>query len=137
MPGKYGAKKCSLNGLTFDSHFERDVYLRLCVHLHPNDVLHHQSARYEPVLISEPTKRFPKWEWKCDFYVPKLQLWVEAKGVQTSDWKLLIHALDCLNPKVLDRLIVVSSEGGQRVCDKLYTVDLERFSAYLRNQVSP
>lgn len=136
MTSKYGNKKCTLNGLTFDSHLERDVYLRLCAHLDPKDVLHHQSARYEPVLISSPTKRFPKWEWRCDFHIPKLQLWVEAKGVVTDEWKLVVHALDCLNPSALDNLIVVSNVGGKRIADKLYTVDLDRLSAYLKNQIT-
>lgn len=94
-------------GIQFDSTFELNVYESLRAMLPRTSILVHHKIR-----IKRRSMHFPERFWKCDFYVPQYDLYVEAKGRIMPDWRRQLELLDIENPMVLDRLIVVAMQPG-------------------------
>lgn len=127
MSNKYGAKPVVIDDIRFDSTFEGTVYELLKKFYVPCQIRCHH-----PIAIAPASNRFPAWNWKVDFYLPESNLLIEAKGVRTDEWTGKLRALDSLNPKVLDRLIVVGARKGEQICKGLYTVSLADLAQYLQ-----
>ena len=98
------------DGYRFDSGLERSVYCYLRLLFKKEDISVHHS-----VVVKPPTNHFPERRWKCDFYIPKLNIYIEAKGIRHRTWKQQLEHLDRLNPLALDRLIVVSEVANELV----------------------
>lgn len=127
MAGRYQSERCESEGKTFDSKLERDVYHLLRSFLPFGDISVHHSIEF-----TGATQRYPAWCWKVDFYVPKWQWYIEAKGVRTPEWLVKLRAIDALKPSVLNNLTVVSKVGGEKICKGLFTVDFDTLNQFLK-----
>lgn len=127
-PSKYGAIKCELNGIVFDSKLERNVYLALLVGFKAEDIKVHY-----PIPIAEANRHYPAWSWKIDFFIPKLNLYIDAKGVRTEGFKEKLHAISVLRPDVLDRLVIVGDKAGEKVTRAIKTITIPELNAIFRD----
>lgn len=125
---KYRAKKCECDGITFDSILERNVYLSLLLAFSRDQIKVHHS-----VLLAKKNQYFSDWHWKVDFYIPHLDLYIEAKGEQTEAFRVKLHAVSILQPEIIDRLIMVTAKGGEYVCKGVKAKSLAEMNGLFRD----
>ncbi|MBW4473257.1 MAG: hypothetical protein KME45_23215 [Stenomitos rutilans HA7619-LM2] len=119
-----------VEGIQFDSQFEAQVYRHLRM-LFPKE----QITCHEAVPILPETPYFKGRDWKCDFKVTLPNRWqpiyVEAKGVNTAEFKLLLQTLGYTNASVIQNLLVVHSEIGIKLGKTIQTVNIHHMYQYL------
>lgn len=106
--------------ITFDSSFEFSVYLKLVklVGEHSGVIAHHS------VLLIPQSGFFPQANWEVDFYIPRANTYIEAKGnylktnsFAKSEFVTRMKALASNNPSVYERLLIVSDPAMKIATD--------------------
>jgi hypothetical protein len=119
----------------FDSILEYNVYRQIVRVVKPEFVTIHK-----PLLIWTASDRFPDFTWTCDFQItlPKTDIYVEAKGIQTDAFKSRLRAIDKFIPEVFDRLLIVS-QVRSKVCgmgkNAVHSVELDKMYGALYSLV--
>lgn len=120
----------------FDSILEYNVYCGIKSIVKPSNISIHK-----PIPIWGKTNRHYPLTWCVDFtiHTSNGDIYVEAKGVKTEDFKHRIRAIDYVNPELLDRMIFVS-QNKQVICGKapkaIYTYSLQEFISPLRELIN-
>lgn len=105
--GRLKAKHTTVDGLTFDSAFESEVYKRL------KKLDYVDVTRQYKVMLKPPSEHFSSTLWACDFFVEfqlsgnENGLLVEAKGLITKDFVDNMALLECFFPEFYPNLLLV------------------------------
>ena len=122
--------RCEFEGIKFDSKLEGQTYLLIRNYLPQEKVV----CQYK-VLRSPKSKNYPRREWKCDFFLPSIDLHIEVKGIADREFKELLRDLDLHNPDVFNRLIVVGSYG-YRIDSVRNCVSLTTFNGWMSKRLN-
>jgi hypothetical protein len=129
MNNKYHSQKVKSNGLTFDSQFEYATYQAI-LSCGINDVkIHH------PITIYRENQYFDELKWRCDFYLPELNIYIESKGFLHRDFKLRMMLLTTINPHVWKRLILVTHKPITNFVGDKTSLSLPQLKLLLRGKI--
>ncbi|HEY9660523.1 MAG TPA: hypothetical protein V6C65_18875 [Allocoleopsis sp.] len=90
----------------FDSKLEAETYIALRQVVPDSGIL-----RQHKVLIKPTSANYKSLHWRCDFYIPRMGLYIESKGEILREFKLQLQMLDFHNPQVYQDLMIVTSSG--------------------------
>jgi hypothetical protein len=101
--------------LNFDSYHEYQVFLNLRRLFNSSN---YDIHCHSPFLIIKPAIVFPRGKtWKIDFVVTtkdqQVVALVEAKGVITKDFPLILACLEINQPKLFNELFLVFNNSGK------------------------
>jgi hypothetical protein len=126
---KYGAETVLFEGKVFASKWEHHVYMTL------RDYFSSDEIQLHPVIVlAEKHPLLGKWEWKCDFRITSLDIYIEAKGIHTRDWIEKMRALAILKPQTFDNLYVVGDYQPEPILGKWKTHKLSSLLTLLANK---
>ncbi len=120
MTNKHGAIRVVTDGITFDSHLERDVYLEL-VRLHDRGIIRGFVHQYRYLLRSRngPVVGTYVADFRC-LLANSAVVVVEAKGHETDLWKRNQHHFTADYPQV--KLVVIKDIKSQLPLELTYQV---------------
>jgi hypothetical protein len=104
-------------GILFDSKYEVRIYQKLL-----NLFSSSQIRRQIPLLVKPPSSVYPPLYWKVDFGIetgpewPLPEIYIEAKGFVTTEFKRQLNYLNYFSPKIWERLLIVSER--KQIIDK-------------------
>lgn len=135
---KFNAVGSKYNGIYFPSQLEKMVYI-LLHNIDSQTIVHpkltlipitHQSSGY--IHPNGEFVPFDKWKaptWIPDFYTPRLNLYVEAKGKITPDFRTKMRVLATVNTSVLESLVCVGYKST--TWEGLKIFDIGEFKRFL------
>ena len=92
---KYGARKTTIDGISFASKLEADVYCHLLL-LKKSNVI--ANIELQPTILLTAAKI----SYKADFRVRwGNEVWIEAKGIETDRWRLIKRLWKYYGPGML------------------------------------
>lgn len=102
------------DGIKFDSTFESEVYKFLRHYFPKEDISVHRT-----LVLYKETEAMKALTFSIDFYVHSQDIWIEAKGdihsVINGPFKVKCHILHRVFPSMLERLIVVTPRGKEKL----------------------
>jgi hypothetical protein len=129
MNNKYHSQKVKSNGLIFDSQFEYATYQAI-LSCGINEV-----KIYYPIRIFHENSFFPELNWKCDFYLPELDIYIESKGFLHRDFKLRMMLLTTVNPYIYRKLILVTYKPMTNFVGNKTSLTLPQLKLLLRGKI--
>lgn len=116
----------------FASKQELEVYKEL---ISLPDVIVQRQVK---VPIKLPTPHYDATSWKCDFLItqahcPKKQFLVEAKGMPTREFKLMLQYLEYFNHIDWRRIVIVAQKRF-KVDEYFWTIPTDEIAEYLSCQ---
>ena len=128
--GRLKPQKVMMEGIQFDSLFEADVYSYLLSVIPKSRILTHESIK-----LLDASDDFNELRWKCDFTVlsPDYsnRIYVEAKGLKTDSFLLLLRLIRESRPEIFSSLLLVMGHSGVKYGKSMKSLNITQMMRIL------